>query len=65
MVQTFLAFLNQISANYPLHFFLPAAAMIIMACYYLLNRNSVKAWLGEKRLLFLRGFLLAALFSSF
>ncbi|HNZ48989.1 MAG TPA: hypothetical protein PKN92_09100 [Candidatus Hydrogenedentes bacterium] len=63
MVQTFLAFLNQISANYPLHFFLPVAAMIIMACYYLLNRNSVKAWLGEKRLLFLRGFLLAPLFA--
>ena len=41
MVQTFLAFLNQISANYPLHFFLPAAAMIIMAFYYLLNRKEM------------------------
>ena len=62
MVQSFLAFLNQISATYQLRFILPVAAMIIVAAYYLLNRDSVKEWLGEKRLLFLRGFLLAPLF---
>lgn len=62
MVQTFLSFLNQISATYPLRFVLPVAAMVIIAAYYLLNRDSVKEWLGEKRLLFVRGFLMAPLF---
>jgi hypothetical protein len=62
MVQTLLAFLNQISATYSLRFILPVAAMVIIACYYLLNRESVKSWLGEKRLRFLRGFLMAPLF---